>query len=103
MMMRNLAAMGAQTAVEDTAWGPWPFNPSEAAASGSVVPPTVAGRFPGGLHLRTSSRADNLANILAMAETVREVLPHVPDELIFQVWLRCFLLHNIANSWRRTT
>jgi autocrine motility factor receptor len=25
-----------------------------------------------------------MASILAMAETVREVLPHVPDEIIFQ-------------------
>lgn len=87
MMMRNLAAVGAHTAVEDTSWGPWPYNPSEAAASGSIVPPAATDRFPSGLHLRTASRADNLANMLAMAETVREVLPHVPDELIFQVLL----------------
>jgi hypothetical protein len=35
----------------------------------------------------TTSRTtnDNIANILAMAETVREVLPHIPDELILQV------------------
>ncbi|EOY22893.1 RPM1 interacting protein 2 isoform 2 [Theobroma cacao] len=92
MMMRHLASVGetyAQTALEDTAWSLWPMNPSQAAASTSSVPPNVGGRYPGNagsLHMRTASRTanDNIANILAMAETVREVLPHVPDELIFQ-------------------
>ncbi|PPD88296.1 hypothetical protein GOBAR_DD14754 [Gossypium barbadense] len=88
MMMRHLASVGetyAQTALEDTAWSLWPMNPSQAAASASSVPPNVGGRFPtntGSLHIRTASRTANegVANILAMAETVREVLPHVPDE-----------------------
>ncbi|XVE63893.1 hypothetical protein DITRI_Ditri07aG0057700 [Diplodiscus trichospermus] len=92
MMMRHLASVGetyAQTALEDTAWSLWPMNPSQAAASASSVPPNVGGRYPGNsgiLHTRTASRTvnDNMANILAMAETVREVLPHVPDEIIFQ-------------------
>jgi autocrine motility factor receptor len=37
--------------------------------------------------MRSASHSTNdfIANILAMAETVREVLPHVPDELILQV------------------
>ncbi|KAA8533860.1 hypothetical protein F0562_031377 [Nyssa sinensis] len=60
------------------------MNSSQAGTSTSPTP-----AFPGsagGLHMRTTSRAanDNIANILAMAETVREVLPHIPDELIFQ-------------------
>lgn len=98
MMMRHLASVGetyAQTAMEDTAWSLWPMNPSQAAAaaaaapSGSPIPP-IPGRYPtnaGGLRTRPASRAvnDNVANLLAMAETVREVLPHIPDELIFQV------------------
>ena len=95
MMMRHLASVGetyAQTAFEDTAWSLWPMNPSQAAASASSVPPNVAGRYPGNagsLHMRTASRTanGNIANILAMAETVREVLPLVPDEMIFQVLL----------------
>lgn len=93
MMMRHLASVGetyAQTALEDAAWSLWPMNPSQAAASGLPIPPAAAVRYPGGnggLHMRTASRSanDNLANILAMAETVREVLPHIPDEIIFQV------------------
>ncbi|KAK7259736.1 hypothetical protein RIF29_25349 [Crotalaria pallida] len=91
MMMRHLASVGetyAQTAFEDAAWSLWPINPSQASASGSTIPPP-GGRMPGGngsLHIRTASQStnDNVANILAMAETVREVLPHIPDDLIFQ-------------------
>lgn len=94
MMMRHLASVGetyAQTTLEDTAWNLWPINPSQASASGSTIPPP-GGRLPertGSLHLRTASQSsnDNVANILAMAETVREVLPHIPDDMIFQV---CF-------------
>ncbi|XP_020223673.1 E3 ubiquitin protein ligase RIN2 [Cajanus cajan] len=90
MMMRHLASVGetyAQTAFEDSSWNLWPINPSQASASGSTIPPGGV-RSPvgtGSLHLRTASSAnDNVANILAMAETVREVLPHVPDDMIFQ-------------------
>ncbi|KAL3524161.1 hypothetical protein ACH5RR_016995 [Cinchona calisaya] len=91
MMMRQLAAVGetyAQTALEDTSWSFWPMNPSQAGTSHSPIPPGSV-RYPGGaggLHLRANSRVanDSIANILAMAETVREVLPHIPDELIIQ-------------------
>ncbi|KDP22422.1 hypothetical protein JCGZ_26253 [Jatropha curcas] len=92
MMMRHLASVGetyAQTALEDAAWSLWPMNPSQAVASGSTVPPATGGRSvggTGGLQIRTASRSvnDNIANMLAMAETVREVLPHIPDELILR-------------------
>lgn len=97
MMMRQLAAVGetyAQTALDDTSWGLWPMDPSRAGTSSSspLAPPasgsnvTVAGTGTGIRHRRAYSRTanDNLASILAMAETVREVLPHMPDELIFQ-------------------
>lgn len=103
-MMRNLAAMGetyAQTAIEDSsAWSLWPLSSAEASSSATAsgsrvppvnVPPVNVGTFParigGSLHMRTASQADQIANILSMAETVREVLPHIPDELIFQVIL----------------
>ncbi|KAK7271556.1 hypothetical protein RJT34_27554 [Clitoria ternatea] len=90
MMMRHLASVGetyAHSAFDDASWNLWPINPSHPSASGSSSPP--GGRSPGGtgsLHIRTASHSanDNLANILAMAETVREVLPHMPDDLIFQ-------------------
>lgn len=100
MMMRHLATVGetyAQTTLEDAAWSLWPLNPSQAAASGSPVPPVAVGRYPGGtggLHMRTASHSanDNIVNILAMAETVREVLPHIPDELIVQVLFGFYLM-----------
>ncbi|CAL2243434.1 unnamed protein product [Prunus armeniaca] len=92
MMMRHLASVGetyAQTALEDGTWSLWPVSPSQVAATGPSNPPADDGRYHGGarsLHIRTPTRTvnDNLANILAMAETVREVLPHMPDDLIFQ-------------------
>ncbi|CAN7014426.1 hypothetical protein IGI04_013177 [Brassica rapa subsp. trilocularis] len=89
MMMRHLASVGesyAQTALEDAAWSLWPMNPSQASTSSTTLRPLGAGGRTGGLHLRTVSSGTNesLANILAMAETVREVMPHLPDEIIFQ-------------------
>ncbi|KAE9594008.1 putative chromatin regulator PHD family [Lupinus albus] len=97
MMMRHLASVGetyAQTAFEEPAWSLWPINPSQASASDSTIP-SPGGRLPGrsgNLHIRTASQSanDDVANILAMAETVREVLPHIPDDLIFQVCLGFF-------------
>ncbi|KAG7533813.1 Zinc finger RING-type [Arabidopsis thaliana x Arabidopsis arenosa] len=87
LMMRHLTSVGedyTQTALDDASWGLWPMNPAQASTSSTYVPPGAGGRT-GGLHLRTVSRAaNNMASIQAMAETVREVLPHVPDEIIFQ-------------------
>ncbi|XP_019419130.1 PREDICTED: E3 ubiquitin protein ligase RIN2-like [Lupinus angustifolius] len=91
MMMRHLASVGetyAQTAFEEPAWSLWPINPSQASTSDSTIP-SPRGRLPGrsgSLHIRTASQSanDDVTNMLAMAETVREVLPHIPDELIFQ-------------------
>ncbi|XP_028095084.1 E3 ubiquitin protein ligase RIN2-like [Camellia sinensis] len=102
MMMRHLAAVGetyAQTALEDATWSLWPMNPSQAGTSTSPIPPPGSARYPGGaggLHLRTASQSanDDIANILSMAETVQEVLPHIPDELIFQDLQR-------SRTWRR--
>lgn len=93
MVMRHLASVGetyAQTTLEDSAWSLWPVNPSQAAATGGPIPHAGGSRYAGGtggLHMRTASRPanDNIANILAMAETVREVLPHMPDDIILQV------------------
>ncbi|CAM8935022.1 unnamed protein product [Rhodiola kirilowii] len=93
MMMRHLASVGenyAQTALEDSSWNIWPVNSAQAGSSGVPNSSTAtAPRYTGGsrgLHMRVPSRSssDNVANILAMAEMVREVLPHVPDELIIQ-------------------
>ncbi|KAG9134431.1 hypothetical protein Leryth_022378 [Lithospermum erythrorhizon] len=92
MMMRHLAAVGetyAQTALEDGALNIWHMNPSLAGTSNQQIPPADSIRYAGnggGLHLRRASNtvSDGIANLLSMAETVREVLPHVPDEVILQ-------------------
>ncbi|KAI3519561.1 hypothetical protein L1887_08771 [Cichorium endivia] len=100
MMMRHLAAVGetyAQTALEDAAWNLWPVNQSQSqsqsqpsTSTSSNIPSTsstVRHRgHPGGSLIRTPPPVpdDDLSHILAMAETVREVLPHVPDELILR-------------------
>ncbi|GFQ05864.1 E3 ubiquitin protein ligase rin2 [Phtheirospermum japonicum] len=92
MVMRQLAAVGEtydQTVLEEAAWSLFPSNPSQAGTSRSAIPSASSIHYPrgaGGLHLRSTSHTanGNLANILAMAETVREVLPHMPDDLIFQ-------------------
>ncbi|KAL3638336.1 hypothetical protein CASFOL_017707 [Castilleja foliolosa] len=92
MVMRQLAAVGQtydQTVLEEAAWSLFPPNPSQAGTSRSAIPPASSIHYPrgaGGLHLRSTSLTanGNLANILAMAETVRDVLPHMPDDLIFQ-------------------
>ncbi|KAI3951690.1 hypothetical protein MKW92_025209 [Papaver armeniacum] len=94
MMMRHLASVGetyAQTAIEDAAWGLWPTPHPQAASGSSVLPPQAAAALGynghiGGLRFRnpTHSVNDNMSAILAMAETVREVLPHIPSEIIFQ-------------------
>ncbi|KAI3756904.1 hypothetical protein L6452_04436 [Arctium lappa] len=91
-VMRRLAVIVgtyAQTTFDDAAWNLWPINASQVITSASnVSSPSTIGH-PGiaeGSHTRFAPRLsdDDIANMLAMAETVREVLPHVPDELIFQ-------------------
>lgn len=92
MLMRQLdvGETYAQSTLEDAAWSLFPPNPSQVGTSRSAIPPAGSIRYPGGtggLHVRSTSHAanDNLENIIAMAETVREVLPHVPNDVIFQV------------------
>lgn len=105
MVMRQLAAVGetyAQTAIEDASWSLFPPNSSQAGTSRSTAPPAGSTRVASGLHVRSTSHTanDSLANLMAMAETVHEVLPHIPDDLIFQVKFssmlgNVFLLRNI--------
>ncbi|KAH6771297.1 RPM1 interacting protein 2 [Perilla frutescens var. hirtella] len=91
MLMRQLdvGETYAQSTLEDAAWNLFPPNSSQVGTSRSAIPPAGSTRYPGGaggLHVRSTSNAanSNLDNIIAMAETVREVLPHIPDEVIFQ-------------------
>ncbi|GAB2233377.1 hypothetical protein Droror1_Dr00002599 [Drosera rotundifolia] len=91
MMMRHLASVGetyAQSALEDSSWSFWPPNTNQATTSGAAFPPATTPVYHNNLstlHTRPARPADDsIANLLAMAETVREVLPHVPDEMILQ-------------------
>ncbi|XP_047964466.1 E3 ubiquitin protein ligase RIN2-like [Salvia hispanica] len=91
MLMRQLdvGETYAHSTLEDAAWSLFPPNPSQIGTSRTPIPPAASTRYPGGtsgLHLRSTSNAanTNFENIIAMAETVREVLPHVPDDVIFQ-------------------
>uniref|UniRef100_A0A7C9CTF9 RING-type domain-containing protein n=1 Tax=Opuntia streptacantha TaxID=393608 RepID=A0A7C9CTF9_OPUST len=99
MMMRHLASVRdtyAQTALEDTSWSLWPASNSQATTSRNAFPPVVPGhRLPISPALRTASHTanDSIANLLAMAETVREVLPHIPDDIILRDLQRT---HNVA-------
>ncbi|KAK1307349.1 E3 ubiquitin protein ligase RIN2 [Acorus calamus] len=86
MMMRHLASVSenyAHNTLEDTSWNLWP------AWHGQPSSAPVRQRQdlnPGGVRFRSTSPStnENLAGLLAMADTVREVLPHIPDDLIFQ-------------------
>ncbi|KAJ4877294.1 hypothetical protein Rs2_42312 [Raphanus sativus] len=68
MLMRHLASAeegNAQTALDDASWGLLP--PSQLSNSFINVPPSAGGK-----------------NSWQLAQTVREVLPHEPNELSFQ-------------------
>lgn len=110
MMTRHLASVGenyARNALDDSSWNLWPGNSSQAGSSGipnSSTTVATSHRYTGAggserLHIReprpTRSSNDYMTNLLSMAETVREVLPHVPDELIIQVWLELFCTHHL--------
>ncbi|XP_047332791.1 E3 ubiquitin protein ligase RIN2-like [Impatiens glandulifera] len=101
-MMRHLEAVGetySHAALDTGPWNLWPLYASQVSASGSSVPPVGSLRFPGNtasLHAMTSR-----ANILAMVETVREVLPHVRDDLILEDLLRTNSAERTANNLLR--
>ncbi|KVI11094.1 hypothetical protein Ccrd_010499 [Cynara cardunculus var. scolymus] len=87
-VMRQLAVIVrtyAQTTFDDVVWNLWPINASQAITSSSNVSlPSTIGVAEGSLTRFTPHLSDDdITNMFAMAETVREVLPHVPDELIF--------------------
>ena len=103
MMMRHLASMGetyAHGSTEDASWNVW----STPSSSGPTMPMTLINRRSTGLRFRNPqplSMADTSSEMLAMASRVREVLPHIPDELIIQVRLltRKFSFHRLNPSF----
>lgn len=93
MMMRRLASVGetyAHNALDDTAWNLWPMAHPHAPSASSIPTVSSSVRYSGnmgGLRFRRNSPTanENIPGILSMVNTVREVLPHIPDEIIFQV------------------
>lgn len=85
LMMRQLASSVSETygqgALEDGSWNLWPpHQPSGPSAASPAVP----NRNVVGMRFRGSAPAPNISDILAMADRVREILPHIPDELIIE-------------------
>lgn len=83
---RRLASVSetyAHDAVEDTTpWNFWSSQQWETITASIRVNP----RNNAGLRFRNNSAvASNMPDINIMVERVREILPHIPDELIIQV------------------
>ncbi|XP_065047279.1 E3 ubiquitin protein ligase RIN3-like [Musa acuminata AAA Group] len=91
MMMRQLASVSenfAHGSLDNDAWTPWPSQhtsmPSLPSSSSLRM-----NRNATGLRIRnTSPSVNNMSELLAMVDIVREVLPHIPDEFIVQNLLR---------------
>lgn len=89
MMMRQLASVSENYAhsslVDAPSWNLWP----SLHTSGPSPPQSSLNhnRNATGVRFRNATPPSDL---IAMADRVREVLPHMPDELIIQVSLKCF-------------
>lgn len=93
LMMRQLASVreGYVHGSLDSAaaWNLWPTH--HASASSSVPPPSSSSlrfnRNTAGLRFRSTSPPvhENTPEIRDMVDRVREVLPHIPDEVIIEV------------------
>lgn len=89
MMMRQLASVGenfSHGSLEDAGWSFWPSH----QASGSSISPSLSirnNRNGSGLRFRNNSPSvnPNMSELRTMVDRVREVLPHIHDELIVQV------------------
>ena len=87
MMMRQLASVTDNYGHADGTWNLWP----ETMAGSSLVPSTSSvpdNAAAAGLRFRGTvgtTRNGSLSEVLTMVDRVREVLPHIPDELIIEV------------------
>lgn len=88
LMMRQLSGSGSghgHSLVEESSWNWWPFGGESSVQSSRRNRHESAGalRLRNNASTGLGTRADT--RITAMVSMVREVLPHVPDELIAQV------------------
>jgi E3 ubiquitin-protein ligase AMFR len=86
-MMRQLASVSDNYGHSDSPWNLWP----EPMADLSLVPSSssVSNSSPatGSWHRGTAGSGNNgtMTQLLSMLDRVREVLPHIPDQLIMEV------------------
>jgi autocrine motility factor receptor len=91
MMMRQFASVTDNYGRTDATWNLWP----EAMAGPSIVPASSArpdGVSAAGLRFRGGPAGTingSMSQVHSMVDRVREVLPHMPDELILEVYF-CF-------------
>jgi hypothetical protein len=97
LMMRQLSGGGqGHGLVEEASWGWWPFGgESSVQSSRGNRHDTIAGLRRNNASTGLRTRQDT--RITAMVSMVREVLPHVPDELIAQVRYGCLVIYPSVN------
>ncbi|XP_042462222.1 E3 ubiquitin protein ligase RIN2-like [Zingiber officinale] len=103
MMMRQLTSVSdnfAHSSLDNAAWNLWPSQhpASPIVPASSSIRPT---RNTTDLRIRRapSSPVNNsMPELLAMVDRVREVLPHIPDELIVQDLLRTNNINITVNN-----
>ncbi|KAF8700809.1 hypothetical protein HU200_034169 [Digitaria exilis] len=100
MMMRQLASVTDNYGHADGTWNLW----TEPMAGSSLVPSTSSipdNASASGLQLRGTAgttRNGNLSEVLTMLDRVREVLPHIPDELIIEDLMRTNNINATVNN-----
>ncbi|CAN6199017.1 unnamed protein product [Urochloa humidicola] len=97
MMMRQLASVTDNYGHADGTWNLWP----EPMAGSSLVPSTSSvpdNASAAGLRLRGTDRNGSLSEVLTMVDRVREVLPHIPDELIIEDLMRTNNINATVNN-----
>ncbi|XP_072957109.1 E3 ubiquitin protein ligase RIN2-like isoform X1 [Typha angustifolia] len=98
MMVRQFASVNDNYAHADAAWNLWPPQ----LASGSTLGTSSLryNRNTAGLRIRNPSPSvnGNTTEVLSMVDRVREVLPHIPDEIIIQDLLRTNNINITVNN-----
>uniref|UniRef100_A0A0E0LKP8 CUE domain-containing protein n=1 Tax=Oryza punctata TaxID=4537 RepID=A0A0E0LKP8_ORYPU len=99
MMMRQLTSVTDNYGHSDATWSLWP----EPVAGSSIVPSSSSrpdGSSAAGLRFRGTARPVNgsMSEVLSMVDRVREVLPHIPDELIIEDLMRTNNINATVNN-----
>ncbi|GJN07440.1 hypothetical protein PR202_ga25273 [Eleusine coracana subsp. coracana] len=99
MMMRQLASVSENYGHTDGTWNLWPdpVSASSIAPSSSSLPNSAPAA---GLRLRGTAGTvhGSMSELLTMLDRVREVLPHIPDELIMEDLMRTNNVNATVNN-----